>query len=95
MAQTATDRLFLIALGKVVNERRFALNLSQFKLAEAAGVSSNYVSDLENARFEPGILNLKKLASALLTDAATLIDQASARARTLAQQEGSHGTEDR
>lgn len=51
---TSDESPVTTALGRAIRERRVESGLTQEALAEAAGVSARYVSDLERGRRNPG-----------------------------------------
>jgi transcriptional regulator with XRE-family HTH domain len=61
----ATHDPVLSALGRNIRRRREAINISQEKLAEKAGLDQTYISGIECGRRNPGIKNVAKLAKAL------------------------------
>lgn len=50
---------------KNVKFYRFNKGYSQEKLAEICGLSTHYVSDIENSKYSPSIPTIQKLAKAL------------------------------
>ncbi len=66
-------------LGAEIRERRRARNLSQLKLAEAAGVNSNTIQRLENAETDAQILTLFDVALGLKMPLSELIAGAERR----------------
>ncbi len=54
-------------LGKRIAKRRRVLNLSQGEVAEATGLSNNYISNIENNHSIPSIETLMKVCKALNT----------------------------
>jgi transcriptional regulator with XRE-family HTH domain len=67
-------------LGQRVRQRREALGISQLALAEAAGLSLNFVGALERGEYAPRLATLDGLAAALRTTASELLrDQGPAR----------------
>lgn len=44
---------------------RFSRNLSQEKLGEICGLSTHYISDIENGKYSPSIPTIQKIAKAL------------------------------
>ena len=73
------SRPILKKLGAEIQERRLARNLSQLKLAEAAGVNINTIQRLENAKIESQILTLFDVAMALKMPLSELIAGAERR----------------
>ena len=69
---TSDESPVTTALGRAIRERRVESGLTQEALAEAAGVSARYVSDLERGRRNPGIVNIARLSNALGIDISTL-----------------------
>lgn len=55
----------LATLGLNVRRRREAMELTQEKLAERAGLDATYISGIERGLRNPGIKNVAKLAKAL------------------------------
>lgn len=60
-------------VGRAVRAARKTSGLSQAKLAEAAGLTWEYVSRLERATMEPGIERLERIAAALGVPLASLL----------------------
>jgi len=54
-----------LAFGKIVREKRLALNLSQEKLAERADLHTNYVGSVERGERNIALENIYNLAAAL------------------------------
>lgn len=54
-----------MTVGKKIKEFRKSSKLNQQRLAEKAGISRTYLSDVENDRYMPSIPLLKKIAEAL------------------------------
>jgi transcriptional regulator with XRE-family HTH domain len=50
------------SLGRVIQDNRKSLKLTQNELAEATELSRNYISDIENGRYTPSIESLTKIA---------------------------------
>ena len=67
---------FQNALGEAIRARRKEKGLTQEQLASAADMHVNYVSALERGRYNPTVLKLRDLASALDTTATVLIEAA-------------------
>jgi transcriptional regulator with XRE-family HTH domain len=59
--------------GDVLRERRLRAFLTQRELAELAGYSAAFVSELETGRYQPGIDCLRALAGALACSPAALM----------------------
>lgn len=67
------------ALGRELRRQRRARELTVEDLAELAGVSSGFVSQLERGRANPSLSNLQKLAGALGVTLVSLFSPAAAR----------------
>ncbi|MFB0919224.1 MAG: helix-turn-helix transcriptional regulator [Clostridiaceae bacterium] len=52
-------------IGEVIKTKRKALGISQKKLAEMAGISNTYLSDIEVGRTDPSLKTMTKIAKAL------------------------------
>lgn len=63
----------LIALGKRVRDRRKAAKLTQEELAERAGLSANYVGEIERGERNPSALALIQIARGLEVPARDLL----------------------
>lgn len=61
-------------LGFRIKELRELSNLTQEKLAEKAGISRNYISSIENARYSPSLEVLKNIANTLDVTILQLLD---------------------
>lgn len=55
------------ALGKRIAKRRKVLNLTQEDVAEATGLSNNFISNIENSYSIPSIDSLLKICEAIDT----------------------------
>ena len=55
------------ALGKRIAKRRKVLNLTQEDVAEAAGLSNNFISNIENNYSIPSIDSLLRICEAIDT----------------------------
>lgn len=55
-------------IGEKIKEERIKKGLKQYELAEKAGISNTYLSDLEVGRTAPSIKTLDKLSKALEVD---------------------------
>ena len=53
------------SLGKKIQKRRKAINLTQEKLAEKVKISTVYVGYIEQGRYAPSLEVLEKIAKAL------------------------------
>jgi transcriptional regulator with XRE-family HTH domain len=54
-----------LSFGKIIREKRMALELSQETLAELAGLHFTYVSSVERGERNISLANIQKLAHAL------------------------------
>ena len=77
MAQARSNEL-LRALGTAVRVLRISRGLTQERLAEAAGLHTTYVSDIERGLRNVGFINLNRLAVALAVDLPTLMREVDA-----------------
>lgn len=68
------------AFGKVIRRRRQALKLGQEDFADRAGLHRTHVSSLERGKMLPTLLVIKKLADALGTTMAKLMEELEATA---------------
>ena len=66
--------VYLAKFGKKVKEYRKLRNLSQEKLAELVGVSTNTIAAIENGRTFLKINTLEKICSALKIEPSVLFD---------------------
>ncbi len=66
----------MAALGEAIRVRRGAARLSQRDLAERAGLSNAYLSQVERGLHEPSIRVLQSIASALGVQLDLLLSQA-------------------
>lgn len=64
----------LAALGVLVARRRIGLSLTQAELAQLAGVNRVTISRIERGRMDVGVTTLHRLARALGTSPAELLD---------------------
>ncbi|GAA3387385.1 XRE family transcriptional regulator [Streptomyces roseoviridis] len=69
-------------VGAAVRRRRRALGLTLAEVARRSGLSSPFLSQIENDRARPGLRSLQRIADALGTTAVRLL-AASAEARTV------------
>ena len=74
MEPMGEEKEFLELLGNRVREYRKALELSQERLAELAGVHPTYISNIETAKVNATIGVYKRLADALQVSLPTLVD---------------------
>ena len=65
----------LVSLGQTIRRLRRENKLSQEKLAEAAGLSTNYVSDVERGTRNLGVKALFQIARALGVEVVTLFSR--------------------
>ena len=85
--------------GKRVRSLRRTKNMTQERLAEAAGLSLQSIGEIERGRGNPTLINIERLATALNVDLMSLFDLGDAGLpRKLVQQEVTnllaHGDED-
>ena len=52
-------------IGRIIKHERLKKSLKQYELAEKAGISNTYLSDIEVGRTTPSIKTLSKIAEAL------------------------------
>ena len=52
-------------LGRKIRDIRVSRNMTQKKLAESAGISNTYLSDIERMRTSPSIKTLENIANSL------------------------------
>jgi transcriptional regulator with XRE-family HTH domain len=71
----------LKAVGKVVQEKRLSLGISQEELARRAKLHRTYVSDVERGSRSLSLITLCKLAEALNTEASFLVQSPEAANR--------------
>lgn len=71
---TSTDTPALRAFAARVRELRTARGLSQGEFAELSGMHRTYISAVERGRRNVALLNVLRLAKALDTDPAALVD---------------------
>jgi transcriptional regulator with XRE-family HTH domain len=64
-SKLSSERSLLLALSRVVQERRWSLGISQEQLAERAGMHRTYISDIERGARNLSLMNLSRLAEAL------------------------------
>lgn len=72
MDKQAKLKLVINALADRIRERRKALGLTQEKLAERAGLSVNFIAQLEISDKTPSMATLVAIADALETDISDL-----------------------
>ena len=63
----------LVALGNAIREARMMLGLSQEALAVDADLDRSYVGGVERGEHNITVMNLKRIAAALSTEASTLL----------------------
>ena len=66
----------LKAVGKIVQEKRIALGISQEELAKRSKLHRTYISDVERGSRSVSLITIVKLAEALDTDASSLVKSA-------------------
>lgn len=81
---TVHDKL-IIALGRVLQERRNKLSLSQNELAKASDFHRSYISDVERGYRNISLKNLSKLALALQISVSNLLSAAEEKMRLVQQ----------
>lgn len=54
-----------MSIGENIRLNRDKVGMTQDELAEKAGISRNYISDLENNRYIPSVKTLSKIAKVL------------------------------
>lgn len=64
----------LATLAANIRSVRVDVGLSQVKLAVAAGVDLSYLNEIENSKRDPSVTTLLKIARALGTTPAALLD---------------------
>jgi transcriptional regulator with XRE-family HTH domain len=72
-----------LSLGRRLRALRSARNLSMLGLAERAGVSESFVSQIERGVANPSVVSLQRLAHALDTSIAALFEESDARGRVV------------
>jgi transcriptional regulator with XRE-family HTH domain len=66
----------LKAVGRVVQEKRLMLGISQEELARRAKLHRTYISDVERGSRSVSLITLCKLAEALNTEASAIVHNA-------------------
>jgi transcriptional regulator with XRE-family HTH domain len=69
----------LKAVGKVVQEKRQSLGISQEELARRSKLHRTYISDVERGSRSVSLITLVKLAEALDTNVSVLVETAESR----------------
>jgi transcriptional regulator with XRE-family HTH domain len=64
-----------VLFGRAVRKVRLERNLSQERLAELAGIHRTYIGDVERGTRNVGILNMRRIASALGVPLSQLIQE--------------------
>jgi len=77
----ASAAKLLKTFGRSIRMLRKQRGLSQEDLAEAAGMSRNYISDIERGVRNPGLLALIALAKALKVSLRELVEEIEPRSR--------------
>ncbi|HEX8917756.1 MAG TPA: helix-turn-helix transcriptional regulator [Chloroflexota bacterium] len=75
MGSESRERV-LLAIARVIRERRLALGLSQDQFGHRAGLYRTYVGGVERGERNLTITSLCKIASALQLEAHDLLEQA-------------------
>lgn len=73
MNETSNDRLWLVAFGETIAERRQFLAMTQQQLADLSGVHRTYVSDVERGFRNITVRTLNRIATALETTGARIL----------------------
>lgn len=66
---------FLRHLGYRVRERRTQMNLTQAQLADQCGLHRTFVGSVERGERNVAVLSLRRIAAALRTTPAVLLDE--------------------
>lgn len=61
-------------IGHKIRDIRISKNITQKELAEAAGISNTYLSDIERMRTSPSIKTLGSIANSLGKDIKEFLD---------------------
>lgn len=69
--RTVDERAYLVEFGAAIRSQRTARGMTLEQLAELAGLSFRYLSDIERGERNPGILNVARIAAALDMDVIT------------------------
>jgi transcriptional regulator with XRE-family HTH domain len=91
-ALTAGEWEFLRALGKQVRLARVTVDWSQQRLAEASGMSRNFVSSIERGAHGVDVVRLLRLATALEVPLFDLLQRAMEAAARAAERSAADGT---
>ena len=67
MEEITSAELFKV-IGKNVKYYRFMQNYSQERLGELSGLSTHYISDIEQGKYSPSIPTIENIAKALDVD---------------------------
>jgi transcriptional regulator with XRE-family HTH domain len=65
--------VILSNIGKKIKNERLKKSLKQYELAEKAGISNTYLSDIEVGRSAPSLKTLDKIAKVLDIDIKELL----------------------
>jgi transcriptional regulator with XRE-family HTH domain len=65
-----------VAIGRVLQTRRNALDITQEEFAERVDLSKNYIGNIERGEYEVAISTLHKIAVILKTQASELVREA-------------------
>ncbi len=75
LASAKKSKIALV-IGDQVRAQRKALGLSQERFAERAGLSKNYIGNLERGEYEVSVATLEQIARALGVTASLLLKNA-------------------
>lgn len=81
MSEQVDIKPLLGSLARRIKERRAALGLSQEKLAERAGVSTNFLARIEISGKTPSLRTLAQLANALEVPVSELLAENASKVR--------------
>jgi transcriptional regulator with XRE-family HTH domain len=69
------NQIWLVAFGEAITEHRKSVAMTQQELADRAGVHRTYISDIERGSRNVTVLNLRRIATALGTNAPSIFSQ--------------------
>ncbi|MBI2811792.1 MAG: helix-turn-helix transcriptional regulator [Candidatus Melainabacteria bacterium] len=75
MGRDADKKLWLIAFGATISERRNYVAMTQQQLADHSGVHRTYISDIERGSRNVTVTTVNRIAAALETTAARIFFQ--------------------